>query len=438
MKKVLMIAYIFPPMGGGGAIRTVKFAKYLPLFGWKPIVLTVMQGEAEYLDWDFYQEIRDRVSVYKTRTIDLPLIYNQIRSNITENQQTRILGGRIDAVLDIFKSFVNRWCLIPDSRIGWLPFAVLKGLRVIEKRSIDCIYSTGGPWTDHLIGFFLKTYTGKPWVSDFRDFWTQDPNLRSMPTVRQRIEKYMERKVIECADRVISVNKAIGDYFLQTYHVDEKKLVTISNGYDQEDLANLSKGKENKSLFHIVYTGSVNAHRTPVYLLRALRQAINHYPDLKQKIRVSFIGTADEISLKEVEMLELGENVMFLGCRSHKEAISYLFKANMLLLLSYTGEYAEVNANVHLTGKIFEYLATGIPIFALAKRQSAIAKIVQQTRSGVVIEPENVKQIENALYDCYLKWHKGYLSIDPDWSLIRTFDRKELTRKLAATMDGLL
>jgi glycosyltransferase involved in cell wall biosynthesis len=423
-------------MGGGGVIRVAKFTKYLPDFGWLPVILTSKGGESDYLDLSLQKEIEDKAMTYNTFSVDFPLIYRKIfrgetkrvKSKKTENHDGKGYFQKI-------KAFIDNYIFIPDSRLGWIPFALFRGIKIVRKEKIQCIYSTGGPWTNHIIALLIKIFTKRPWVVDYRDLWAHDPFNQSRPEIRQKIDTFLERTVILNSDIIISVTNTISKCLIDKYQPPNlEKFFVLPNGYDPEDF--LGKERTKSELFRIVYTGSLNEYRTPVYFFEALKDMFAMYPEMRNKVCVSFVGEDRDEYQDIIDEYGLQKNVFFTGYLLHSKAIEKLFESDLLLLISYTGNYSKENAEVHLTGKIFEYLATGTPILALTE-DGILADLIRKTRCGFVVQPDDICKIGEELRCLYLQWKEQKITIKPNWALIRTFDRRKVTEDLAKILESL-
>ena len=253
MQKVLMIAHYFPPYGGGGVQRTLKFVKYLPEFNWQPIVLAAKETRETAFDYTLCDEIPDNVKVYRTRPLlridrfEKGAAAKLSPSNLASSRKAESFTRNM---LKRFWKFIREYILIPDREITWALPAVIEGLNVIAKEKVDVIYTTSPPHSCHLTGFILRKLTGKPWIIDFRDPWTQ----RHIPSVRARIhkhEQYLEYRVLKLAGKVIA-NTPLNEQDLVSKYgaVVSNKVVTITNGYDSTDFRGLTT-----SLFDTLYAG---------------------------------------------------------------------------------------------------------------------------------------------------------------------------------------
>ena len=268
MKKVLLIAYIFPPLGGGGVQRTLKFVKYLPQFGWKPYVLTPKNptwGGADY-DESLLADIPYMAEIVKTHNPESGNLMKDFmkhfapqkfsffnRTKISNSksvmdsphnrQNTNRLSVQMDEGRQSNKVNLRSWLKIwskplPDSKFDWIPFAVKKGIEIIEKEKINVIYSTSPPNTDHIIGLLLKKVTQKPWVADFRDPWLPWQLMETLESmsIRNQIERILEKAVIKNADYVIDISEPITQIHKENFpQYLANKVITITNGYDPDD-----------------------------------------------------------------------------------------------------------------------------------------------------------------------------------------------------------
>jgi glycosyltransferase involved in cell wall biosynthesis len=435
MKKVLMIAYFFPPVAGGGVQRTVKFSKYLPGFGWKPVVLTVKAGFDYYSDPGLLHDIQTHVTVYRSRSIE-PMKFVRKwmkRKSDTKKQVEKTLPARDHKRPWLLK--LKEILFIPDTEIGWLPFAVLKGLHIVKKEKIDCLFSTSTPYTDHLVALLLKKITKLPWIADFRDPWSLNLHKKYFRW-RTALDRCMERWVFKNARCTISVTEPMTADFRRLY--PPGRYVTIPNGYDEEDFAGLPVPKKTKQFFTITYTGILYKERTPKVFLTALAGIIQENSKLAGKWRIQFVGQMDNPGETEnadfLASLKLGEVVRTIPYVSHNESLKYAIQSDVLVLIINEG----FGSKAIMTGKLFEYLRCRKPILALVPPEGAAAEVIRETKSGIIVPPGDVHQCKDVLIHLYHQYQKGILgeSFSPD--TITRYSRAELTRRLARECDSLV
>jgi glycosyltransferase involved in cell wall biosynthesis len=408
-RQVLFVAYYFPPLGGAGVQRPLKFAKYLPELGWQPTVLTGGTG-ARY--------IHDPSLV-----ADIPAGLQVERAYVFEPWRPLLRSHR-------FTLLLNHWLTLPDRQIGWFPLAYRQGLRLLKTGAFNAVYTTSVPYTAHLLGLHLKRATGLPWIADFRDEWTQNPSLPNPSPLHRRLHRKWEREVLTEADRVLAVSESITEG-LRTLVLPAQrdKFYTLTNGYDPADFPAQNAYQRNQK-FTVAYTGSLYGARTATAFLEALAQFIAHEPGAEDAIQVDFFGNCWVKS--DTQRLGLDKTVKQWGYLSHHETIRRQCQADVLLLILPTtgGEGA-------ISGKVFEYLASGRPILALVPPGGAAAKVIHQAQAGVVVEPENVQAIQNAFGQFYQAWITDTLCGKSDLNVVQQYDRRVLTGQLAAHLNAL-
>jgi glycosyltransferase involved in cell wall biosynthesis len=410
VRRVLMVAYYFPPLGGAGVQRTLKFVKYLPEFGWQPVVLTARERGKHPTDSSLEDEIPANVSVHRSSAL-LPPSW---------------LPWRL-------RSFIARWLLVVDEQLGWLPFALRQGKRLIRQERIQAIYSTSAPYTDHLIGYLLKQHSGLPWIADFRDPWADNLALTFASRFHQRLVSDMERSIFHFADQIIVNTPSAWEFFCHKYPtVAHNRLVAITNGYDPVDFEQVSPEPPiNPSQFRIVHVGSLyGQRRTARPFLKALRHVLDVGALSRKRIEVAFVGNAGREAKELTKILDLADVVCFVGYVPHEKSIASLLSASLLLLIPTSGPGSEI----FLPAKIFEYLAARRPILALASRGAA-ADLVREAEAGVVVDPEVISAIADQIVMLYRKWQRRELEITPRQDVIARYDRRQLTGQLARILD---
>jgi len=428
--KVLIISYNFPPMGGGGVIRTLKFCKYLPRYNWTPVVLTVNEHDTDFVDYSLSKEIPETI-VYSTFSIDLPLIYKRLNKGKKNNFYTHYddIGSSELILTDWLKKAVDDFILIPDSRVGWIPFALRRALKICKNEKIDLIYSTGGPWTNHLIGLALKKITKMPWIADFRDAWTTNPFTLYPNKIRKTIEEKLEKYVLKLSDRIITVNLSIGRELKNKYKdIAKEKFVIIRNGFDKNDFDGVTP--KNKSGFNILYTGNIYGKRTVKVFLFALKELLIEGKLSETSLNVNFVGTVDDKTKQIVDSLNLNNVVKYSSNVPHFKSIQFLAEADLLLLIVGIEKY-------ECPGKAYEYLAAKKPILSLSGN-GEISNILKEFNHVTIVSTNNLNEIKSAIYDLYKKYQSGDLIVNTNGELIRRFDRKELTNQLASIFNQLV
>ncbi len=412
MRRVLVISYLFPPMGGVGVQRTLKFVKYLRDFGWEPFVLAARPPRHGLRDESLLADLPQGVSVTRTRAIIPP----------------QSLPWRV-------RDFITRWILTIDEQVGWLPFAQRAGLEIIRDHHIDLVYSTSTPYTAHCVARYLHAQTRLPWVADFRDPWVGNANLHFATPFHRKFVESKERQVIQQADHIQVVSPPMAEAFTSRYDgLSASRLTCLPNGFDAQDFAHIQPAARAQDRFTLVYTGSFYAHgRTARSFLEAISSALQHGAIPRQALDIQLVGNLGNATLEWITELGLNDIVQTPGFIPHDQSLARLFSADVLLLI--VGDAAD-SAGVY-TGKLFEYLAAQKPILCLANGGVA-ADLVLKSRTGRVVPPEAVDQIKENLVEMYQAWKEGLLQIQPNQPLIQSFERKQLTERLAVIFDGLI
>ncbi len=413
MRNVLVIAYYFPPIGGGGVQRTSKHVKYLRDNGYNPIVLTVNPRCVRKIkDPKLLDDIPEGTTVYRTATLDADWLFKLL------------YGLRLKKLV--------RWMVqnvfVPDIQILWIPFALRKLKTIFKRHNIDLIYVTGTPFSSFFIGIKAKKRYHLPLFVDFRDEWTYHGEyLDHLPAPSvQRREMRMEEEVLRNADMMAVVVQEVKNNFVERYpFLQDIPIGLIPNGYDEEDFANQKPGNAKKEYFHLVFSGTLyGKRRNAGILLQAIRELIAEGEIAKERIRMDIYGKNTAANF-----LKRGDEAFAKvhGYLSHREVIQRTLEADILVLLVNPGP----NCLPDYPGKISEYLRTGRPILAIVPAGGSAADVIEKTRTGFVANSANLEEVKKTLLDCYRKWESGTLEIDPDWDKIKRYERREMTRRLA-------
>jgi glycosyltransferase involved in cell wall biosynthesis len=424
-KKVLIIAYYFPPLGMGGVQRVTKFAKYLPLFGWRPLVLTVKNVEYMAQDPSLLEELSPEVKVVRTGSFDpLRILYIW----------RRLWGKRKPKGNSVLKSSGKRsrlssWLYFPDNKVGWVPFSLFQGLKLYRMEKFDLIYSTSPPPSLHLVGYLLKLLTKTPWIADFRDPWI-GYKLETFPTPLHHIfKKKMEKLFLRHADKVIVANPVIEEGFKRKY-TPSGKIHLVEQGYDEEDFQNGTD--QALGVFTIGYLGTFSPDCNPEPVFTALGELISENKIPRDKIRLVHYGLPLGIDLIVLmEKYNLKNVVLSEGYLSHKEALNEMRKVSVSLLV--TSDDPSV-----FPAKVFEYLRLRKPVIGVVPPESQIAGLLTETGAGKVVSPgdqDGIKKMLLGYFDSFTQGHLGteLNSVNPD-----RYERKSLSFKLATLFDQTL
>lgn len=410
MKKVLMIAHQFPPMGGAGVQRTTKFVKYLRTFGWEPVVFTRDVKNMALKDESLVKDIPKGIQVVRTSPWDFTQLPGLLK-----------LGGKV----------LHHKILIPDTERLWQVFSKRKLSNIVKNGNFDAIYTTSYPYSDHLLGLYLKNkFPQIPWVADFRDEWTNNPYILDNPhySLRSKIENSMEKNVLIHADCLITNTPVMMQNFVKKYPFAEEKFFVIPNGYDEADFEGLSKHKQKNEKLTFTYTGSFYKRRKPDILFQALGELLRENPIQRSDLCIRLIGNFKSSTMDGlIKKYDLNEIIHVLPYMQHKECIDYLMKSDALLLIEGGGPGAEA----FYTGKVFEYMNTGRPILAIIPEKGAAAQLIRSTQTGTVSDSDDVTKTKENILALYQAWKRNDNEFSPKWAEIQKFERKELTKELA-------
>ncbi len=446
MKKVLIISYYFPPSGGPGVQRVLKFVKYLPSFGWKPIVLTVKDGDFPARDESLLKEVPYNIDVHRTDIFEPYDLYRRLtgKSKTTAVDVNNIDEGSKKRFSDRIAEFIRATFFIPDARRYWKKYAVREGKKIIDAEKPDIIFSSSPPYTCALIAMELKRYAEKkfgkpvPWVSDFRDAWTDYLTTPDRWFLPKRIDKHYEKTTLDKADSVTIVASGMKDDFERKYPQVSAKtdFVLLRNGFDSDDYKHTKISDKKNDKFTIVYTGSMYGKRNPYYLLDTITELVNDKKVDKDKIKFIFVGRLSSDIIDYINSSQLKDAIEVVSYVAHSVSIDYLMQADAMLLLIDEDKYSKMI----LSGKVFEYLGasalTGKPVFAITGDGEAKDLLVE-TKAGM-INPHHEPEI---LEENYLKLYNGFFenntAILPnsDKKAIELYERKLLTKKLAEVFD---
>ena len=426
MKRVLLISYYFPPSGGPGVQRILKFVRYLPQCGWLPTVLTVDPNYAAFpsIDDSLLEEIPSDVEVIRTRAWDPFSVY------------ARIQGKRKDEVIKVgyiegkqgLKN-VARWLrgniFLPDARVGWVPFGSRAARKLVQKQKFDAVISTGPPHSSHLIGMAAHKASGLPWVVDMRDPWVEIYYRDQMyeGAIAKRIQAHLERKVLSTASTVISVSRHLGVGFKRRVHMQHYE--TIPNGYDPADIPlGATPVKEGDTLV-IGYVGTYSLRTHSEGFVAALQQLQLHVP-----VEVHLVGKVDSEALEAYRAK--GIPVKGVPYLSHGKAISYMQSVD-ILLLALPRAYGD-SAEGIVSGKAFEYISARRPILAIGPTEGDLADLLNQTQSGNIFDHDDREGILGFLND-HLEFRGKPWKINDE--ALAEYERPRLASKLARLLDRL-
>lgn len=433
-KKLLLVAHDFPP-ASDGVFRPLKFTKYLPEFEWQPIVLTLKDSHYSFVDPNLLSELPSDVIVFRTNTLLSQKKTYTFRDKYTATTESKISSKNLDIIGKI-ALWIRNYLLIPDTKVLWIPFALLATRKILKKHpDIKIVFATAPPYSTLLLGYLIKIIFRKKLVIDFRDPWTQwfDVYREWENAFRKKIEYWLEKKIVMNSEGVVSSTLSIHNYLINKYYSTNKnKFTIIYNGFDSNDYLDI-KAKVFEH-FTIVYTGKVvNDLYSPENFFKGVHRLFKFHPELSESFKIIFIGEFPRDCEALVHKYNLTNVVIIKGLLTHNECLSYQKGADLLLLLLNEG----VTNRYTISGKLFEYFYVGKPVFAVIPEDSAAGDLIKSTCAGIIVDPADIKGISDFLFDYYQKYrhNQTFKLIQKD--KILKFERKSLTKELANYLDSL-
>jgi len=433
MRKVLIISYTWPPMGGVGFIRASKFAKYLPSYGWEPVILTVRPGlRGELPEEGSLQGIR----VHRTEYRDVVGEVRKAFAFKTRLAKDGPAAGHAEAGHNAggnrVTSFIREIVTMPDDQIGWLKFAVEEGKRVMDEERIDLVFSTSPPETAHLIARSLKRYRRTPWIADMRDLWSDD-HFRRRTLFKKLVLKTIEANVLKDADKIITVSEPWADKLRSSSLRDASRIEVIENGFDEEDFNGASYYGNNK--FTITYSGKLHKdHQDIGQFLLVLKDLIEEGRIDRRMIEIKFhvLGYDRPDITAAAESLGIGDVVKELGPVPYLESLRIQRSSDVLLFVQWRGE----GDDGWYSGKLYDYIGSRRPILALARNGGIIEDLIRRTASGTIAhDREAIRSFLLRSYGEHLK--NGRVAFGGDEAEIVKQSRKIRTAKLASLFDSI-
>lgn len=430
-KHVLLISYLFPPVGGSGVQRNLKYVKYLREFGWEPIVLTVKPINYHIYDYSLLEELPEGIEIIRTESLD-PLRLTSFAfskkvptsrehgnpSQVSANPRFKEGSPSLRAY-----RWLRGFAAIPDVQLAWIPFAVKAGINATKRHKIDVILASIGPHSSALVGKLISRKTQIPYVLDFRDGWIDYQHLPRPTAIHRWAHERLERSCLTNASETIVYGDYLATKLSGRYPHLADRLSVITNGFDPDDMRRaIPVDKPNKC--RIVYSGALFDTYEPHF--RAMLEALSIVPDcVRQQLEIVFVGQAYDRAEQQVRDAELQDHVRLLGYRSHAEALGYLASADAALLFIPQGDVSS------LSGKIFEYFMARKPIIACVEQDGACAELLRRTnQSQWVVGPTDAHRLKDAFIELT---STGFAT--PDLCAVAEYSRKTQTKKLASILD---
>lgn len=426
-KKVLIITYYWPPAGGPGVQRWLKFVKYLPDYGIHPVVYIPENPNYPIIDSGLTDEIPNAVTILK-RPIKEPY---KLAEFLSKKSSRTISSGVIpkakkQSLVQQLMLYVRGNYFIPDARKAWVKPSVEYLSDYIQKEQIKTVITTGPPHSLHLIGLQLKAQLGVDWMADFRDPWTTIGYHKQLKLSASAVKKHLdlEANVLTTADHLIVTSENTKKEFLVK---TKQPISVITNGYDYQQLPQVTKDEK----FSLAHIGSLLSERNPKVLWKVLGELINENKDFKQEFVLRLVGVVSEDVLNEIKTFIPETNIDVVGYVNHKDALIFQRQSRLLLLIEIDSE----DTKAIIPGKLFEYMVASTPIISIGPRDSDVEQILTTTNTGQYFYYDAESELKTHLLACFSNFQKGSLNSYPIG--LQQYSRKVLTKKLADMITGL-
>lgn len=420
MKRALIVTYYWPPAGGPGVQRWLKFVKYLRDFGIEPILYVPENPNYPLIDEHLQREVPSDIEVLKQPIKEPYRLAGLFSKNKTKQMSSGIISKKKTSVLEKLMLFVRGNFFIPDARVGWVKPSVNFLSEYISNNPIDILITTGPPHSLHLIGMQLKKQLAITWIADFRDPWTTIHYHKSLRLTKTSAKKHkaLEAAVLNTADTIVVTSPTTKREFTA---ITNRPVEVITNGFDSNGKIEVSLDKN----FTISHIGSLLSKRNPEVLWKILNEILTEIPSFKGDLQLQFAGAVSEDVKKSLINYGLLEVSNFLGYISHSEALKLQLRSQILLLV----EIDSPETTAIIPGKIFEYLAAKRPIIALGPKGSDIQEIIDETKAGRFFNLKEGDILKSEILRYYSDFKKGDLNISSQG--IEKYSRRELTKQMA-------
>ena len=424
LKKILIITYYWPPAGGPGVQRWLKFAKYLPEFGWKPIIYTPENPSYPLLDESLIKDIPKDLEIVKTKIWE-PY---QLAEKLNKSNK-KFKAGQFDVGNNqSWKSKLSIWVrgnfFIPDARVFWVKPSTHFLEKYLKINQIDTIVTSGPPHSMHLIGLNLKKkFPDLKWIADFRDPWTEISYYKHLKLTKKSDKKHrqLETEVFKNADITLATSYSDAENFCK----NGANAFCITNGFDETDSPQTHKKSTHQTKFTLSYIGVLEQLRNPENLWEALDYLVKANPDFAENFCLKFVGRIDDKIIDKIEKSGLKNHIFNLGYVSHDKAVEEMANSSLLLITNFPND----SSKGIIPGKIFEYLATGKQIISFGPNEADVAKILDETKAGKHFSYNDSKKIEDFILEKFELWKNG--NIAENKQSIEQFSRRNLAKQLS-------
>ena len=435
MKRVLILTYYWPPSGGSGVQRWLKMSKYLPEYGWQPVIYTTKNAEYPITDTSLENDVPADMEVIR-RPIFEPYSFYKKFLGIKQDETVKMGFIQEKEKKKGWKENLSLWIrgnlFIPDARCWWVKPSVRYLKEYLKKHPVDAIISTGPPHSIHLIAMKLRKVLSIPWIADFRDPWTEIDYYNDLHLTRWADRKHhrLEREVLTKADKVVTVSP---DWARRLGRLGNRNVRIIYNGFDQDELVPQAEATASDA-FTISYLGVLSKSQNPEKLWEALNELINEDNGFNKQLRINFIGQIDSSVSKSIQENGLDKHVTFTPYVPHNQ-VGQIHRNSTLLLLLLLPD-TEVRAKGLLTGKLYEYMASGRPILCIGPEEGDAANVLNETKAGITVGFEDKQKIKEVIKDLYQKYMENGLPSNES-KKIEKYSRKALAGEYATLLNKI-
>ncbi|MCW8980917.1 MAG: glycosyltransferase family 4 protein [Altibacter sp.] len=422
-KRVLIIAYYWPPAGGPGVQRWLKFVKYLPQFDVEPIVYVPENPSYPIIDRNLEDEVPQGITILKSSIKEPYRFARWFSKGKTKKLSSGMVPAKNPGLLERFLLYVRGNFFIPDARIGWVAPSVRYLSAYLDKNPVDLIITTGPPHSLHLIGLGLQQQMSIPWLADFRDPWTTIHYHKSLQLTKASARKHkrLEARVLRLADHILVTSPTTKKEFEM---MTETPISVITNGFEiANDIV-----RRPDTAFSIAHIGSLLSERNPKVLWRILSEIASEEKEFKKDLVLKFAGVVSDTAMASITAFGLERNVENLGYVSHSEALQLQHNAHVLLLV----EIDRPETRAIIPGKLFEYLAAKRPIIAIGPEGSDVEVILSETKSGHYFTYHDEERLKSHILEQYKAFKNGESTTTTD--AVEQYSRPALTRRLASLL----
>lgn len=441
-KKILIISYYWPPAGGPGVQRWLKFVKYLPEFGWEPTVFIPDNPSYPIVDETLQKDVPSTLKIIRTKIWEPYQLAEKFGKDNKKFKAGQFDVGQNQSWKSKLSIFIRGNFFIPDARVFWVRPSIQFLEKYLEANPYDAVVTTGPPHSLHLIGLGLKKKIPHlKWIADFRDPWTEISYYKHLKLTKlaDRKHRQLEAAVFKSADITLATSYTDAENFRKK----GANAFCITNGFDLEVgsqnsekeidlnpyLSNSISGESASKKFTLSYVGVLEQLRNPEILWETLTELVNENKDFRKDFELKFVGRLDNKILEKIENAPLKDNLKNLGYQTHDIALQHMQDSSMLMMTNFPEEASKGI----IPGKIFEYLATGKTILSFGPKEADVEKILEETKAGKHFGYEEKKGLKNFLLETYHHWKSGTLHSNPE--NIEQFSRKNLTKKLAEILE---